>query len=228
MYNISVVYKFFGGGVTPLPATPSSMFPGSHFALPPRQHSWIRHCQVLSVFLLLEGRMEADVERGQVLFHSWFPCGAGPPISPLPWSRHPRAERARGAHVSRMSSIRSTRPNTDRRRFQTIFLNGCWEVRRRISTLVIWSDQGIPQMRSKRHWSNALFLFLTVRMGNSASLGAQSNGSDAHCRRVILSFEVPQGYPHMRSRTRMAALAIPTLLEILGWLWDDALVEAPR
>ena len=39
---------------------------------------------VLPVFRVLKSCVEADVKRGQVLFNSLFPCGAGPPLWPLP------------------------------------------------------------------------------------------------------------------------------------------------
>ena len=114
----------------------------------------IKPSSVLSVFRHLKGCTEAVVERGQVTSY-W----AGPPIWPLP-DRGTRAWRVRD--VSRMRSIRATWPNKVRQRVGTIFLNGCWEVGGRISTLVIWSNQQTSQMRLKHHWLNASFLSLSV------------------------------------------------------------------
>ena len=75
---------------------------------------------------------------------------------------HDRGTRAWSAHyVSRMSSIPATWPNKIRWRLETILLNGCWEVLRRISTLVIWSNQQTLQIRLKHHWSNASILSLS-------------------------------------------------------------------
>ena len=96
---------------------------------------------------------------GSNLFHSWFSCGAGTPIWPLPWSRSTRARRARD--VSLRSFVRATWPSKARRRLETILFNGCWEVRRRISTLVASSDQQTPQIRLKYHWSNASIMSLS-------------------------------------------------------------------
>ena len=109
---------------------------------------------VHSVLYLLKGCVVTVVERGKVLFNSWYLCGAGLPFGCF----HAFGTREwRAQEVPWSCFIRATWPNIVRWRLVIILHNG-WEVRCRISTLVICSNQWTSQMHLKHHWSNASIL----------------------------------------------------------------------
>ena len=104
---------------------------------------------VLSVFRLLKGCMEADVE-GSSFFTDDFQVDRGPPLA-----ASMIVAPTRGVHAMYCGGLHwATWQHKKIGGALTILINGWWEVWRRISTLVIWSDQH-PQICLKHHWWNA-------------------------------------------------------------------------